>query len=56
MAIKVLVRKRPAVVLAYLALDIYDFIRYPHYQLQYLKKRIQHAKNHIFSQSHNQPD
>lgn len=45
MAIKVLVRKRPAVVFVYWVMDIYDCMRHPIQSLQYLKKRIRHAKN-----------
>ena len=47
MVIKVLVRKRPVVVLVYLVMDIYDCIRHPIRNFQYLKKRIQHVKKNI---------
>ncbi|WP_313043250.1 hypothetical protein [Acinetobacter sp.] len=45
MVIKVLARKRPAVVFVYWVMDIYDCMRHPIQSLKYLKKRIRHAKN-----------
>lgn len=52
MVLKVLVRKRPVVVLVYAVMDIYDCIRHPIQSFQYLKKRIRHAKkNYVLPQS-----
>lgn len=52
MVLKVLVRKRPVVVVVYALFDLLDGIRHPIQSFQYLKKRIRHAKkNYVLPQS-----